>query len=221
MTTIKIAFSILTGLCAFLINSGAWAEDSDFHGRFYLEPEVMAAVPTGDDTDTTVFLGGRAGRELTKWFDIEIEAGWAEFDGTFKGEKIEEDTIIPLLGNVKIHIGERERFDPYLLLGFGVSFNDLSFDESRVLEVIGRESGIDVSGAHLSANVEDSFAFQIGGGLLYHMNENWSGFVEARFFHTSPDASVRASVNGNVIEDTLDNLDVDVFFFGAGTRIRI
>lgn len=184
----------LTVAMMFLTLGIAYADNGEsmttLHG-FYIAPELDAFIPTNDDIDTTVFVGGKVGYQWNEWVALEIEPGWANSD--FSGD-IGDVTTIPLLFNARLTPWPGVYMvDPYLFGGVGVGFNSID------LAIPGVE-------------IDNSFALQIGGGAEYHINESLSAFLDLRWMFNEPDVNIE--LNGE------DSVDLSAFVIGGGVIWR-
>ncbi|MBI1882907.1 MAG: porin family protein [Chlamydiae bacterium] len=176
------------------LGKAAMADDASgecpfmLHG-FYVEPNVQAFIPFNDDLSADVFAGGKAGYQFNEYFAAEVEAGWSQLDFSDDSGDV---TTVPLLVNGRVNLWPGVYMvDPYLFGGIGIAFNDISID------------GVDI---------DDSLAGQVGGGVEYHFNENFSGYVDMRFYFNDPDVNV--PVEGE------EDVELNGFLVGGGVVWR-
>lgn len=194
---IAFLFAVLT------VGSAAWAGEHPGHEHpgmeqessrwtmhgFYAGVDLNAFIPFNDDLDTSLLVSGNFGYQWNEYLSVELELGWAEVD--FSG--IPGDvTTVPLLVNARWNIFPGVYVvDPYVFGGIGVAFNDID---------------VPIPGA----DIDNSFAGQIGGGVDYHITEVLSAYLEAAFYFNAPDVNV--PVAGE------EDVELNAFRIGGGIK---
>lgn len=151
-------------------------EQADF-ARFYISPGIGYAIFEGDEPlKDGFFLTIRLGYDINEWWTVEGSLLYApSLDENFgghtnfeTGEKTmvshsNKDTdfgdtfMLQTYADFLFHFTRWERLDPYLTFGAGVTVY-----------------GKDVTGDGYSATL------RAGGGIMYHLNEEWALRADAR-----------------------------------------
>lgn len=201
------------------------------HRGFYVEGQASAAIPTAEDLQSTASFAGRLGHQMNDHIALELESGYANFNDDLG---LTEYTVVPLMGNIRVHPFGAKRFDLYLLAGLGIVFADIDLDSQAIEdtaiatteEVLGLESGtVEALGFSVdsTAQIENAFGAQIGIGALYHFTQNVAGFLEARILFASPDATGTVTITGpnSVTTTSLEvEQDLNTVFLGGGLRVK-
>jgi OOP family OmpA-OmpF porin len=74
-----------------------------------------------------------------------------------------------------LHVTRWERLDPYLALGAGVTVYDDNFGN------------------------DFDFAVRVGGGVMYHFNDEWAVRADARFFIAGDDTEANGLLTGGIV----------------------
>jgi opacity protein-like surface antigen len=175
---------ILAVFAVFILGMGSFAHA---HVQsLWIDADVNAEIPMNDDLDTTLYISGSLGYDINLYVAIYIEAGWREFDFS----DIDADvTSVPLLLNIRYTFAPDAQWSPYVFGGLGMSLNDINASD---------------------ADIDDSFAGQVGGGAEYYVNESLAVFTEVRIFLTDPDTS--EPLLGH------ESLDLNSISVGGGVR---
>jgi hypothetical protein len=182
MFTRKIAtLALITS--ALLVNSDASADSGS---GIYIKPEVAYTLPVDGDVDDTVFVGAKVGFQIDDNIALELESGWMEygFDATDAVTNL-DITTIPVLANFRY--GQRcsqEEMGWYSYLGAGWGFNDL---EDNIAE----------------AEADDSFLWQIGGGIEMPVSKGLDVFLDLRYLWNRADLSAPNNVTRVVSDDVV------------------
>lgn len=224
----KIWLGGMVALVLVAFNSGAgFAEE--FSKGFYVEGHGSAAIPVGDDEfETTAYLGGRFGYQISPLFGLEVESGYASFEDEFETLEL---SIVPLLVNVRAYLVEGKKFDLYVLGGIGVIFTDFKVTgtSAEVNEAFDAATGVDLEAEGItlsidSLDIDDALAGQAGLGFIYHFSERIAAFAEVRVLLSEADTSARVTVSGpggTSTESVTIEQELDTVFIGGGVRIKI
>lgn len=162
------ALAIMSALVgAALVQSEARAQDVN---QVYVAPEVGYALPVDGDVNSAVFLGAKVGYQLDTNWSAEAEAGWARFgwDATEASKNI-DTTTIPVLGNLRYtHRCSKEELGWYGYGGAGWGFNDAENNAGDI-------------------QVDDSFIWQLGGGVEMPVDTNLDAFLDLRYLWNRAD----------------------------------
>ncbi len=165
-------------------------EHADF-SRWYISPGIGRADFEGDEPlKDGFYLTIRLGRDLNEWWSIEGSlllapsldenfVGHTNFETGEKSKKSHAPENVAGFGDTWLaqtyadflfHFTKWERVDPYLTFGLGVSFY-----------------GKDVTGDRVSMMV------RAGGGVMYHLTEEWALRADARVYNASYNWEFNAS----------------------------
>lgn len=171
---------------------------------------VSAALSPENETSDSVYVGGNLAYGVTEWVALGISGGWKEsnLEVDVNQQKLDSGDLraLPLFGEVIIRIpaAPQTSFHPYLVGGIGGVFWHL--DESSQLKSQG-----------LSSDVENGFAFKLGGGLDWFVNDRWLVFFEAAYIVSDADVRVRNAAGADVGESN----DIDFWTVGGGIKYRV
>lgn len=186
---------------ALLLGGGARAEDEDY-ARWYFSPGVGMALTEGDQPlDDGLMLNLRLGYDWNEWWSF--EAGWLlapkldeqyvghEWDktrGYTPGEKESQadssvagfgDTwMSTIYADALFHFTRWERLDPYLAAGLGlVLYGEDVLPGGKAAEAVIRG----------------------GGGVIYHLSDEWALRADARMLVSSDNLEINAQADVGVV----------------------
>lgn len=142
-----------------------WTEDSDY------KDDVLSATGKSQiDNTIGFFIAG--GKEFNKYVRGELELSYRKADvdnvDGIKTPGLEIETTA-LMINGYFNLLPDAQINPYISGGLGIA------DQEVILEIAG--SSI--------SNDDTAFAYQVGGGLNYDINDNISLFTDYRYFQTA------------------------------------
>lgn len=161
--------------------------------KWYLSPSLGVLKFEGDEElEDGVLLSMRLGYEYSEWWSFEAGLSYApKLDENFRnsyGEKISRLQEIPgnegvtdvsavgLFGDALFHFTRWERLDPYLALGAGLT----QYSEDM-------------------GNGKTDPAIRAGGGVMYHINDEWALRADGRMFIAGKDTEANATINAGVV----------------------
>lgn len=173
----------------------ALSEEVPIEARWYASGGLGALMFEGDEElENGVMAALRFGYDYSEWWSFEASFAFApSLDENFRFDvptqqqvsRLEESSGDPSadgtygLGvsmDALFHFTRWERLDPYLTVGVGAQFY----------------------GEDLGGNSFDP-AFRVGGGVMYHFNDEWAARVDGRTYIAGDDTEANASFDAGFI----------------------
>jgi outer membrane protein W len=172
---------------------------------------IGAAGLFGQDggTNDTVFIPGAVNYGLNPNWAIGVSGGWADVEingDNALGSRVDagSETLIPLFFDILYRNHSEDRsWVPYFDLGLGALFVDHGGNR-------------DLNVNNLSTHDNDGFAVKLAGGVDWFVTENWAYNLELGYILTDASADIVSNVNGS----TVDTIDLDFWYVGAGVKYR-
>jgi len=190
----------------------------DMEGRLGIGARVSYVNFTDDDysvygvevdvePDEEVMYGGNLTYFIQDYLSLELSIDYTEPDVDLDALGIEVDAgeleSIPVLLSLRAHLSTNTKVSPYLLFGIGYFFNDFDQNDPVIESIYGSGAKIDV---------DDSFAFHVGGGVEVFVCENIAVNLDVKYIWTE----VEADVNVYGFKD--EDIRINPFVAGLGIK---
>ena len=183
----------LVGVMSIAAVAGAQVE-SDNQPDWYVSPAIGLLVFEGDqEVENGLQFNVRVGRDVSEWWSLEgmifvaprlDENFRTDFDGTevsrldeandFSG--VDSTSAIGLALEGLFHFTRWDRLDPFLAIGGGLTFYADDMAEGATEPT-----------------------FRLGGGVMYHFNDEWAARADARLLLAGKDTEANGQVDGSVV----------------------
>ena len=168
---------------------------------------TVYGVEVDVEPDESVMFGGNLTYFIQNYLSLELSVDYTETDVDLDALGLEGDAgdfeSIPVLLSLRAHLSTNTKVSPYLLFGIGYLFNDIDQNDSTIEFIYGSGAKIDV---------DDSFAFHVGGGVEVFVTENVALNLDLKYIFTK----VEADVNVAGFKD--EDIDMDSFVAGLGIK---
>lgn len=174
--------------------AGAQVE-SDNQANWYVAPGVGLLLFEGDqEVEDGLQMNVRAGRDVTEWWSIEAMVLVAPaLDENFRKDfrtgaqvsrldqandfaGVDSTSAFGLTLEGIFHFTRWDRLDPFLAIGGGVTFYADDMAEGATEP-----------------------AFRLGGGVIYHFNDEWAVRADGRLLLAGKDTEANGQVDGSVV----------------------
>ncbi len=191
-TLLKLGRSVM--LLAVIMLGATWgiAQEQSIEAKWYLSGGLGSIQYEGDEELEDGFLGTvRLGYDYNEWWSVEGGIAIApKLDENYRnsygerysrlsdevGEGVHDTYAFGAYLDLLFHFTRWERLDPYLTAGVGVIMY-----------------GEDIGGDGLDA------AVRVGGGVMYHFNDEWAIRVDGRTFVAGNDTEANAIIDAGVV----------------------
>jgi outer membrane protein len=187
----------------------------DMNGKFGIGARIGYVNYAGDDYnvlgsnidvdfDNAAMYGGNLVYYIQRYFSLELSADYVKTDTELKGvdsspTNIGELKQVPIILNGRFHFSTNQKISPYLSAGIGYYINDFDLSASS--------SGEEVK-------VDDSFGFNLGGGIQFLLNEHFAIDLDLKYIFNKTDFESR--VTGEPTEE--ESIDLNNFYAGIGLK---
>jgi opacity protein-like surface antigen len=171
-STLAIALSILRlAALGAVVCTGAWAQlEDEGTGEFSLYSGLTFG-PTG----THAAFAGSTGVSLSRYTVIAIEGGYSSLGNRtlayHPGDQTRNSGLFDFDFALRIRVPVKQRWEPYAVLAPALLLN--AYHKQVQLP--------DGTLKFVSGQNEVKFGFGSGGGVRYHMSENWGVLAEYRY----------------------------------------
>jgi outer membrane protein OmpA-like peptidoglycan-associated protein len=184
----------LAGVVSVAALAGAQVE-SDNQADWYVAPGIGLLIFEGDqEVENGIQFNVRVGRDVSEWWSLEGMLLVApRLDENFRtdftsGEEIsrldeandksgvDSTSAIGLALEGLFHFTRWDRLDPFLAIGGGVTFYADDMAEGATEP-----------------------AFRLGGGVIYHFNDEWAARADARLLLAGKDTEANGQFDGSVV----------------------
>ncbi|MBL7071734.1 MAG: hypothetical protein ISS26_06165 [Candidatus Omnitrophica bacterium] len=210
MTKKFLLVLMLISVAVFYLANDVFAQDIfltdvSLGERINLGLNCSVVLPTEDESDAGIYVGGLLSYDILKYLAVGIESGYVRYDYAYQSIKIGTLNGCPLLGDVilkaPVEMGEFT-LTPYGVVGTGVLFS--SFDESSIFEALG-----------YTVDTETAFLMKFGGGIDFYVTDNIALNFEGSYYLA--DIDIKEQLLGQTYPSTID---ADAWFIGGGAKIR-
>lgn len=189
---------IVSAVAATCLSSASFAEEQEDYARWYFSPSIGWLDFEGDEPlEDGAQLALRIGYDANEWFSFEggvviapklnenlggytmhDETGWHRLDvrdsySRGSDEHFGDTFMFNVFGDALLHFTRWERLDPFLAAGLGLNFY-----------------GKDVV---KGGNAE--FVIRAGGGVMYHLSDEWALRADLRLLLASDNTEFNALVD--------------------------
>jgi outer membrane protein len=168
---------------------------------------TVYGVKVDVEPDESTMYGGNLTYFIQDYLSLELSVDYTETDVDLEALGLSGDAgdfeSIPVLLSLRAHLSTNTKVSPYLLFGIGYLFNDIDQNDSTIEYIYGSGAKIDV---------DDSFAFHVGGGVEVFVTENVALNLDLKYIFTK----VEADVNVAGFKD--EDIDMDSFVAGLGIK---
>ncbi len=174
------------------------ADEYEDYARWYFSPSIGFYITEGDEPVKDGFIMNlRLGYDYNEWWSFEGGILIApklkeQFSGTGESQ-VDKTSKEPFFGDTWLltpyidalfHFSRWERLDPYLAGGIGLMiYGDDVLTHDRLWISGGRIAG----------------ALRVGGGLMYHFNDEWAVRADARLILTSDNTEFNTVADVGVV----------------------
>jgi len=187
----------------------------DMKGKFGIGARIGYVNYAGDDYeesgstidvdfDAAAMYGGNLVYYIHRYFSLELSADYVKTDTEVKGSDISSTNIgelkqVPIILNGRFHFSTNQKISPYLSAGIGYYLNDFDLSDSSAGDEI---------------CPDDSFGFNLGGGVQYLLNEHFAIDLDLKYIWNKTDFELNAP--GDPTEEI--SVDLDNFYVGIGLK---
>jgi opacity protein-like surface antigen len=167
----------------------------------HLEIGVLAGGAFNDASEDTGYVQANVAYGITPWIAIGVEGGWQESDTDLAplGGSSEELGIGLVLADIIVRIPNHpfhEQLVPYFVLGLGAGDAYVTNDSGT-------------SNVRNGDDVDDmGFAWKLGGGLDWFINDNWAIYGEVAY----------VDVDADLPGTSVGSDSIDFWTVGAGLK---
>jgi outer membrane protein OmpA-like peptidoglycan-associated protein len=183
----------IAGVMSFAVVAAAQVE-SDNQPDWYVAPAIGLLLFEGDqEVENGMQLNVRVGRDVTEWWSLEgmilvapslDENFRLDYDGSVVSrlqeipgnEGVDSTSAFGLALEGIFHFTRWDRLDPFLAIGGGVTFYADDMAEGATEP-----------------------AFRLGGGVIYHFNDEWALRADGRLLLAGKDTEANGQVDGSVV----------------------
>jgi outer membrane protein len=200
---------------AFMLVFGQVGLAQDMKGKFGIGARIGYVNYAGDDYndagsrididfDEAAMYGGNLVYYIQRYLSLELSVDYVKTDTELKGvdsspTNIGELKQVPIILNGRFHFSTNQKISPYLSAGIGYYINDFDLSASS--------SGEEVK-------VDDSFGFNLGGGIQFLLNEHFAIDLDLKYIFNKTDFESR--VTGEPTEE--ESIDLNNFYAGIGLK---
>jgi len=183
----------VAGVMSFAVMAGAQVE-SDNQAYWYVAPGAGLLMFEGDQEVENGFqVNVRLGRDLTEWWSLEgmflvaprLEGNYSDdfrggeisrLEAVDGNDGVDSTSAIGLALEGIFHFTRWDRFDPFLAIGGGLTFYADDMEEGTTEP-----------------------AFRLGGGAIYHFNDEWALRADGRLLLAGKDTEANGQVDASVV----------------------
>lgn len=213
----KKTLIILASLMVLASGTVTTSSAEDIAGRSGLGIGLGYISPKDDTIDSGMLPSINYTYGVTSNFSLELSLGRAVLDvedEDISGLNLGEITTVPLQLTAQYRIPSGSA-SPYLGAGVGYYFNDFDTSDEAVDFL-----RTDLGDPSLTAKIEadDSFGYHVNLGVDYFFNRNLAINLDARYFWTEVDGTLKGTVFGIPFEGDLGELELDSSVVSAGIK---
>jgi len=187
----------------------------DMKGKFGIGARIGYVNYSGDDYndegcrivvdfDDAAMYGGNIVYYIQRYLSFELSADYVKTDTEVKGYDVSPANLgelkqVPIILNGRFHFSTNQKISPYLSAGIGYYFNDFDLSDSS--------SGDEI-------NPDDSFGFNLGGGIQFLLNEHFAIDLDLKYIWNKTDFEFKS--HGKPTEEV--SIDLDNFYAGIGLK---
>ena len=172
---------------------------------------MSGAIPTEDGLSTGVSVLGDVSYGINQWLAVGFSGGWAAFgmdDATVSGITIPGPDVngFPLFGEIILRAPiANQSYVPYAVAGFGTVIWNV--DDTTTS-----------NGIHVQTDVSTAFAFKLGGGVDWFINDHWIFNINGAYVFSRPDTTVTVSAGSLSASAVSQNDKYDYWTVGGGLK---
>jgi Outer membrane protein beta-barrel domain len=200
----KVLFALLV-LVAMALNASAF-EPVELDEKWNLGVNAQAVIPKDDAFDNGFNVQGLLSYDVMDFIAIGLDVGWTTYDINDGGIDFGSVNSILILGDIilkyPMEVGDDFVLVPFLINGFGGVITNV--DESSTVTSVGG-----------SFEVENSFAYKLGGGFDFYFNEMIAVTFETSYLFNNADWT--AKVNSASADA---DINCNAYYVGGGLKVK-
>ncbi len=183
---------VMVGVVSLAVVARAQVE-SDNQANWYVAPSLGLLLFEGDqEVENGYQVNVRVGRDLTEWWSLEgmfllapsLDGNYSDdfengqrsrLEAVDGNDGVDSTSAIGLALEGIFHFTRWDRLDPFLAIGGGVTFYADDMAEGATEP-----------------------AFRLGGGVIYHFNDEWALRADARLLLAGKDTEANSQLDGSV-----------------------